>query len=477
MSQQTYQGGALYELVARGVKDTYFFEDGADGVNPFSWSYEKYPAVQTETRHVRPLNASSFNRTIIIDIDQYGDILQSASIHVRLPSWIPPQYRPYIKRGVIRADVSGQPAYGYTSGPAYALFSKIEILQDNITLQELTGDALYVASRHEGSWNRHHYADSIAGVRGGADASAGAVQRSADPDTTYIIPLPFIADFPLVALRGQRFRVRLTLRDIKDIVVCTDPTVGRPAPWSVPQFRVWTSPTDISGTAFKPLGLAELDAPTVSIQLVQAYLSNEDRAALSKATYVIPYRRYITHNSYSVGPLTYSTYDATPPTEPAIIRNYDGLYYVDRVYTVVRSERALQQGRRTAYNNLTVSGEQYITSLQSAYGSTVRDGPWSELVWNRLAQHAHESYASAVAAYIQNYGFGPTTLKSDATHTSYNAPGGLNYSEAIDPNMRLTLADIEPDMNGVKGARVDIILCATAFYAVEAGRGGLLFGT
>ena len=242
-----------------------------------------------------------------------------------------------------------------------------------------------------GSWNRHHYADEIAGVRAGSSATDDplAVQRSADPDITYIIPLPFITDFPLTALRGQRFRVRLTLRDIKDIVVCTDPAVSRPAPWSVPQFlRVWTSPTDTSGTAFKPLSLAELDAPTVSIQLVQAYLSNEDRAALSAATYVIPYRRYITHNSYSVGPLTYSTYDATPPTEPAIVRNYDGLYYVDRVYTVVRSERALQRGQRTAYNNLTVSGEQYITSLQSAYGSTVRDGPWSALVWNRLAQHA-----------------------------------------------------------------------------------------
>jgi hypothetical protein len=476
MAQQTYQGGALYELVARGVKDTYFYDDSPGGVNPFSWKYEKYPAVQTETRHVRPLNATgrgagnASNRTILIDIDQYGDILQSASIHVRLPSWIPPQYQPYIKRGIIRAGTSKtDPAYGYTSAPAHALFSKIEILQDNITLQEVTGDALYVASRHEGSWNRHHYTDEIAGVYDATDPLA--IQHSADPDITYIIPLPFIRDFPLVALRGQRFRVRLTLRDIRDIVVCSDPAVGRPAPWSVPTFTAWTSPTDISGTAFKPLGLAELDAPTVSIQLVQTYLSNDDRAALSKATYVIPYRRYITHNSYSVGPLTYSTYDAVPPTEPAIIRNYDGLYYVDRIYTVIRSERALQAGRRT------VSGEHYINSLQSAYGSTVRDGPWGELVWNRLAQHAHETYASAAAIYIQNYGFGPNTLKTDATHTSYNAPGGLNYSEAVDPNLRLTLADIEADFNGVKGGKLDIILAATAFYAVENGRGGLLFGT
>lgn len=474
MSSQVNNGGALYELVARGVKDTYFFEDGPGAVNPFSWKYEKYPAVQTESRHLRPLNACAFDRTILIDIDQYGDILQSAAIHVRLPSWIPPQYRPYIKRGVIRADVSSNPAYGYTSGPAYALFSKIEILQDNILLQEVTGDALYMLSRHEGSWNRHHYADELAGVYDVNDPLA--IQRSADPDRTYIIPLPFISDFPLVAVRGQRFRARLTLRDIKDIVVCSDTGLARPAPWSETAFRVWTSPTDVSGTAFKPLGLAELDPPSVSLEVVQTYLSNEDRDTLAKATYVIPYRRYITHNTSSIGPLTYATYDAEPPVPPAIVRNYDGLYYVDRIYTAVRSDRSLQSGRRTTYNNVTVSGEQYILSLQSAYGSTVRDQDWSALVWNKLAQHAHESYASATSAFIQNYGFTPHIIDADPMKTSYSVVSGLNYSEAVDPNLRLVLNDIEPDFNGVKAAKLDILLSATAFYAVEKGRGGLLFG-
>lgn len=488
MSQQTYQGGALYELVARGVKDSYFYEDDAKSVNPFSWKYDKYPAVQTETRTVRPLNASprasgsAGARTLLIDLDQYGDILQTASIHVRLPSWIPKPYSDSIKRGLVYPTDSSGTAYGYNSGVAYTLFEKIEILQDNIILQEVTGDALYVLSRHKGSWNRHHYSDELAGIYDSTDTLA--VQRSADPDRTYIIPLPFITDFPLVALRGQRFRVRLTLRDIKDIVVSvnsdgSDNANPKPKPWLVPSFTLKTSQTD-PGTTFKPLSLAEMDPPEITIEMVQTYLSNDDRAALAKATYVIPYKRYFSHNKFSLGPLDYAPFDLDSAATPAVVRNYDGLYFVERIITAVRNTRDIQANRLTMYNNVDVSDGNYIAGLQSSYGSTIRDDTWGPLVWNVLAQHAHETYASAIATLIQNYGLEPSPDKTRSVYpnaTSYSAPAGLNYSEAVDPNLRLIINNIQADYYGQKSARLDILLEATGFYAVENGRGGLLFGT
>jgi hypothetical protein len=486
MSQQTYQGGALYELVARGVKDSYFYEDSAESVNPFSWKYNKYPAVQTETRTVRPLNAvsrasgSAGNRTILIDIDQYGDILQTASIHVRLPTWIPKPYSDSIKRGLVYPTDNSGVSYGYNSGIGYALFEKIEILQDNIILQEVTGDALYVLSRHKGSWNAHHYADELAGVYD--DSSALAVQRSADPDRTYIIPLPFITDFPLVALRGQRFRVRLTLRDIKDIVISVSTGVGgpdspKPKPWLVPSFTLKTSQAD-PGTVFKPLSLAEMSAPEITIEMVQTYLSNDDRAALAKATYVIPYKRYFSHNKFSLGPLDYAPFDLDTGATPAVVRNYDGLYFVERIITAVRNTRDIQANRLTSYNNVDVSSGDYIVGLQSAYGSTIRDDTWGPLVLNFLAQHAHEKYSSAIATLIQNYGLEHEKKSSVYPNpTSYSSPAGLNYSEAVDPNLRLILNNIQADYYGQKSARLDILLETTGFYAVENGRGGLLFGT
>ena len=461
MASQVNNGGALYELVARGVKDSYFFADSADSSNAFSWKYEKYPAVQTETRHARPINAAGFGRTVLIDIDQYADILQSASIHVKLPSWIPELYKSYSAKGLVH-DASGT-TYGYCPGIAYVLFKKIEVLQDNIILQEVTGDALYVASRHSGSWNRHHLMDELAGIYTIDDSLA--MQRSADPDRTYIIPLPFIDDFPLVAVRGQRFRVRLTLRDLEEVVVCSNIAVPRPAPWSLPQFTYQTGTG--SGT-FAPLKRYEMEEPIISLELVQTYLSNTDRDQLAKASYVIPYRRYQSHNTFNFGPATYAP---LPAVNPSTAKNYDGILFIDRILSCMRSARSVQAGRLTTYNNVTVSGENYIQTLQSAYGSTIRDDAWTPLVLNKLVQHAHETYTSAIQLMMQDYGFSAPPLSK-----TYEPPAGLNYSEAVEPNIRVVLEDIEPDFyNGQKISILDMVLCGTAFYAVESGRGGLAF--
>ncbi len=468
MALQTNNGGALYELVARGVKDSYFFEDSSTAANPFSWSYEKYAAVSTETRSVRPYNAAGFSKVLNIDLDVYGDILQEAWIHVKLPSWVPSLYRSAVKRGLVR-DSSGQ-AYGYTSAIGYMLFEKIEVLQDNITLQEVTGDALYVASRHLQSYSAHHFADALAGVYDEGDLLA--IQRSVDPDHEYIIEVPFIRNFPLVALRGQRFRVRLTLRALEDLVVCSDLTVAKPKPWLVPQFSYQIS--EGTGT-FSPLALHELDPPSITIEMTQVYLSNDDREALAKANFLIPYRRYISYNHFNFGPATYASLDAVPPVAPAAVVNYDGIYHVDRILHAVRSARSLEANRRTAYNNVTVSGEFYIAGLQSAYGSTVRDRTWGPLVLNKLTQHAHAEYASASQFLIQENGFKPSYTRRAPSQT-YAPPAGLNYSEAVEPNVRVVLNDIERDYyNNWKVAAYDMVLCATAYYAVEQGRGGLAF--
>ena len=476
MALQTNNGGALYELVARGVKDAYFFDDSTTATNPVSWSYDKYAAVSTETRTVRPYNAAGFSKVLNIDLDVYGDILQEAWIHIRLPSWVPAVYRAAaVKRGLVR-DASGSSAladataYGYTSGIGYMLFEKVEVLQDNIILQEVTGDALYVSSRHQQSYSAHHLTDALAGVYDEGDLLQ--IQRSVDPDRDYIIELPFIRNFPLMALRGQRFRVRLTLRALEDLVICSDLAVPKPAPWSVPAF-LWAT-ADASGS-FTPLALHELDAPTITIEMTQVYLSNEDREALAGANFLIPYRRYISYNHFNFGPATYASLDNTPPVAPAAVVNYDGIYHVDRILHTVRSARSLEANRRTAYNNVTVSGEFYIAGLQSAYGSTVRDQTWGPLVLNKLTQHAHAEYASAAQFLIQENGFKPSYTKR-APAQSYAPPAGLNYSEASEPNVRVVLNDIQRDYyNNWKVAAYDIVLCATAYYAVEKGRGGLAF--
>ena len=116
-----------------------------------------------------------------------------------------------------------------------------------------------------------------------------------------------------------------------------------------------------------------MDPPEITIEMVQTYLSNDDRAALAKATYVIPYKRYFSHNKFSLGPLDYAPFDLDAGAAPAVVRNYDGLYFVERIITAVRNTRDIQANRLTTYNNIDVSSGDYIVGLQSAYGSTIRD--------------------------------------------------------------------------------------------------------
>ena len=47
---QTSSEGALYELLARGVKDTYFIKDERDSTNPFDWRYKQWPSSIPEIR-------------------------------------------------------------------------------------------------------------------------------------------------------------------------------------------------------------------------------------------------------------------------------------------------------------------------------------------------------------------------------------------------------------------------------------------
>jgi hypothetical protein len=109
-----------------------------------------------------------------------------------------------------------------------------------------------------------------------------------------------------------------------------------------------------------------MDPPEITIEMVQTYLSNDDRAALAKATYVIPYKRYFSHNKFSLGPLDYAPFDLDTGAAPAVVRNYDGLYFVERIITAVRNTRDIQANRLTTYNNIHFAGD-----ALSARGITV----------------------------------------------------------------------------------------------------------
>jgi hypothetical protein len=93
--------GSLYELVARGRKDVYFFSHDKSAIVPFSYDMNTWPATLDETRQTQPLNMVDFGRYVEWDIEVFGDLLISAALVVDLPTWLPISVAPLNLNNVI----------------------------------------------------------------------------------------------------------------------------------------------------------------------------------------------------------------------------------------------------------------------------------------------------------------------------------------------------------------------------------------
>ena len=177
--------GALYELVARGNKDVYFIEDSKDANNLFDNRYGPFPPHIYEKRELPPLNAPDFGRSFEFQVEIAGDIIVEPTLLITLPTWYPqPQATRNPNSQITLA--SSDTTYGWVNGIGYFMFEKIQLLQDNILLQEFSGDALWAVSRGRGSLNSRFLEDRLLGIHGG---SALDVARNATPGVLRL-PLP-----------------------------------------------------------------------------------------------------------------------------------------------------------------------------------------------------------------------------------------------------------------------------------------------
>ena len=154
--------GGLYEAIARGNKDTFFFEkDPEKAINPFENRYERIPPNIQETRRIPPLNGAEFGRSCEFEFETAGDIFLRPTILIDLPSWYPPTEAALNPSLLFTEEATGN-AYGYVNGVGYFMFQKIQIFQDKLLLQELTGDSLFALRASRGSLNSAYMENSLA---------------------------------------------------------------------------------------------------------------------------------------------------------------------------------------------------------------------------------------------------------------------------------------------------------------------------
>jgi len=243
--------GALYELVCRGKKDNFFFKDSVDDtVTPFDTRYELTPPTVSERRLVVPRNGSDFGQTCEFEFEIAGDVIIDPVLLIQMPSWIPPGLQ---AAAVAGTDVSGTwqttivdasgVAYGWTNGIAYFLFSSIQIYQDNLLLQEFSGEALYASRLSRGSFASRMLDRLQTGFMTTIDPTH--ISRNAVPGLLRL-SLPLIGcqglqegGFPSAGLRQQTYKIRAKLRRAEELFLASD---GRAHPSPLGRRMFWSAP-------------------------------------------------------------------------------------------------------------------------------------------------------------------------------------------------------------------------------------------
>jgi hypothetical protein len=369
--------GSLLELVARGNKDVYFMSNEKTAHVPFSYSMETYPATIDETRQTQPLNMIDFGRTVEWEMEVFGDILVAAALVVELPTWLPPEIAAINQKRQI-GDVSGN-TYGYTQGIGAFFFEQIQFYQDQLLLQEFSGDFLYAWYHLQSSLCQEALALKELGCHSGSPLE---IQRNAYPKKlTLRLPLigcahPDEGGFPFVSLPGQKFRIRCKIRRLEDLVESSSQAV-KPAPWSRSDFKI----TDISGiqTPFQPLTREQIAKPLVTLETTQRYVRQDLQALLKKNKFQIPFLRPF-ENKLSLDP---SDYVAVGNGGISLVtKRIDGRHPAESLMVFFQSEYTLERNQLWNLKNPRGSGEFY-NSMQLLIAAKQREKIWDTKLWEK----------------------------------------------------------------------------------------------
>ena len=463
--------GSLYEALARGNKDTFFFKDSLeDSLNPFENRYDPVPPVVHELRRIPPLNGADFGRSCEFEFDIAGDIFVRPTVLIDLPTWLPPTEAALNETVLIHQTGSTDTTYGYTNGIGYFLFSKIQIYQDKILLFETTGDALWASRASRGSLNSAYLENKLAGWH---DGSSESIAAAATPGRLRL-ELPFIGGphqgFPSISMRQQNFKLRLTLRTLEEVIESSDSTSTVPAtPWRLQSF---TAEADTGPYTFASLAREKMGVPALQLETRHIYTDGDTQLALRSAPIEIPYAQ-LYENRFTFGPLNYSPLERNAVA--SVTNRIDARHPASRLFWFTRSHDDLRAGRRWKVA-ATNASEDYYTNQSLVIAGRDRETLMSPFIWNELTHHAKEDRDPGRGISEMNWDMG-TVIGRRPPFYDKQPEGSVNFTTADRPTLYTELAAIPPDsVLGKPAAEMTAVVDAWSLYTIEKERGVLKYG-
>ena len=428
--------------------------------------------------------------------------MSECALEIDLPTWLPSLPRvpdgqpclPSIINGLYPiTDSANGLSYGYVNAVGYFLFERIQFFQDQFLIQEWSGDGLYAKQVCEGSWNSSLLQQVNGGLLETRDPYTDAVTprgvqlRATPGHLRIVLPLPGMqcpgdGGFPLVAMAWQKFRIKGILRPLEDLVVCSDCTMRKPAPWNVPQFE-YKFP-DATTYTFSPKPLNQIGQPTILLSTIQHYVAPKVQEELRSKPIQIPFRRQF-ENNFTFGELDYIPLDKGGTA--ACTRRLDGRHPTEKIFWFFRNYNSLDNNRLDDFFNdyfeshppsatqpYTTPYGEYYYRMKLVIAGKDRELLHEPFLWNPICQFAKDEKASGKQ-------IGEMKWSTGAQYgTIYPAPrqpeGTVNFTTADRPTLYLELANITPNlMLAQRKSEFRVFTEGWNVYEVKEGRGRLLF--
>lgn len=425
--------GGVYELVARGNKDVYFFQDFPDSKFLFDNSYEAQAAFSKEIRRVPPKSAAEFGRTVDFDIDVIGDLLQKPTLLITLPTWLPVQQFQTNPTTLI-TDSTGI-SYGYTNNIAYFLFEQIQFYQDNILLQEFSGDTLWAINSNQGTYGSTFITQKLTG---GHDGSSLSIQRNATPGLLRLeLPLIGCQDddpgFPLRGCTRHAYRLRCKLRKLEDLVEDTSGSV-KPAPWGKNFVQTLSNTTQ---TPFTTLPREQIGPLLLQLETTQVYVTREIQEFLESKPIKIPFKR-VFENVFSQNNADYI--NVLQGGQSVVKRRLDGRHPTARLLWYFRSFQDQQKNR--LWKIQTDSGLPYYNTMSLQIAGQTRELPRSARIWRDVVNYGKEQLDSGIELSSMNFTIGDIAPQR-FPGVNQQPNGTINMTTADRPTFYIDLANPE----------------------------------
>ncbi len=428
--------GSLYELVSRGNKDVYFFGDVSDSKFIFDNSYAAQRQTSFEIRRVPPRTAAEFGRTVDFDFDLIGDILRAPTILVDLPSWLPPQVAATAQQSLI-TDTSGV-AYGYTSAIAFFLFEQIQFYQDNILLQEMSGDALWALNKPNGTFGQGFVTNQLTGQHNGSLVS---ISRAGAPQTLRVeLPLPGCQrqdepGFPQRAISQHTYRLRCKLRRLEDLVEASD---GRPkpTPWGRSDFQQTLGPNQ-APVPFATIPRQDIPPLTLQLETKQIYVDRESQDEIRYQPQKIYFRR-IREVIFQQNALDYT--GVQNGGSSTVNRRLEGRHPAERLVWFFRTQEAINANQLwKLYPG--------FSQLSFLIAGQNRELPRDPQVWRDVVNFAKEDLDTGEELYTMNWSLGTGSIPEYRYPDGSPAgepTGSVNFTTADRPTFYITLTPPPP---------------------------------